>query len=168
MEIKSKIRKKRNNGEQKEQIAFFEELAWKYPKWFEIIWHNPSGGERPSKTYINKKGIKKRYSPQGKTLKAMGAKKGVPDVTIPVRLILTAQRDQTLYSALYIEFKSSKGVLSGDQQNMKEKLESCGNLFAIARSAKEAMDIFEGIYCPQTFKTPAGHLHFIDKSICFY
>lgn len=91
---------KRKTPEADLQIAIVEWFEWAYPDYAEDLHHSPNGGERPAKEYTNKRGVKKRYSPEGAKLKAMGTKDGWPDLQLPV--------PAAHYHGFFLEVKAPK------------------------------------------------------------
>lgn len=69
----------------------------------------------------------------GKRLNREGLKKGFPDVGVFV-----ANSD---YHGLFIEFKSSKGVVRKEQKHVMSVLSAQGYRCAVCRSLEEAMDV---------------------------
>ncbi len=63
-----------------------------------------------------------------------GLKPGVPDYCIPY--------PSRGYGALYIEFKTPIGEVSGVQTRMHEILREAGNFIYVARSLREAQQVF--------------------------
>ena len=112
----------RNRGEEIEQArlikwthkatvrALMPALAW--------IHHSPNGGQRSSFT--------------GAQMKAMGVKRGFPDLILPTR------SHDGIAPGLVIEMKSDVGQLSTEQQGWKEHFIRQGWHFRLARSAQEA------------------------------
>lgn len=67
--------------------------------------------------------------------KAMGVKRGVPDLCLPV--------PKGKYHSLYIEMKTEKGRISQAQKWWGEKLVESGNMWAVCRGCKEAISVLE-------------------------
>lgn len=112
-----------NREERQIQIALFNWAhlrEWEYPE-LELMYHTPNGERRDART--------------GAILKAMGVKRGVPDVCLPVK--------RGEFGALYIELKADKGRLSDAQKKYINGLESAGNCVRVCRSWNEAAEIIE-------------------------
>lgn len=96
------------------QIAYFEVIdryGTVYPS-LSLIWHCPNGEHRTLRT--------------GKLLKAMGVKRGVPDV-----FVAFANKE---YHGLFIEFKSLIGSQSSYQKEWQVKLVAQGYKYEVHRS----------------------------------
>ena len=114
--------------ETQEQIALFnwaKIMEHKYPE-LDLMYHIPNEGKRS------------RYT--GAELQAMGLKKGMPDVCLPVA--------RCGYSALYIEMKTQTGVTTKEQKKVFAALTKAGNRAVICRSwgaaAKEIENYLKG------------------------
>ena len=95
-----------NRLEQELQIAFFDWVEWqkgRYPE-LERMHHIPNGG--------------KRTKAEAAIFKAMGVKRGVPDVFLPA--------PRGIYHGLYIEFKSPEEKPSKDQKELLQGLQEAG------------------------------------------
>lgn len=115
--------KRRNKEEEDLQRACVEWAVLhkaKYPilKW---LHHSPNGGKRPR-------------GEAGK-LKALGVKKGYPDLTIP--------RKSGKWCGLAAELKSSTGKVSDDQQEWLNAFQEDGWLTGVVRSLDEWIELFE-------------------------
>lgn len=85
--------------------------------------HSPNGGKRDAFT--------------GAQMRALGVKRGFPDLILPVR-VTDANGVGGICPGLIIEMKSAIGKLSPEQKEWKEHFEAQGWTFAVARSAQEA------------------------------
>jgi len=87
----------------------------------ELRWlhHSPNGGKRDALA--------------GAQMKALGVKKGWPDLILPVRVDANTP-------GLVIEMKSATGSTSPEQKEWLEHFKTQGWICAIARSAQEARD----------------------------
>ena len=126
--------------EQELQIAFFEWAKWqeqRYPE-LRLMHHIPNGGYR-SKA-------------EAGIFKAMGVKRGVPDVFLPA--------PRGIYHGLYIEFKSSNGVPSSDQRELLNSLQEAGYFVCVCNSLDKAISIVQ-----RYLKMPTVNLTYllIDK-----
>ena len=92
-------------------------MSGKYPA-LDLIYHIPNESKR-SKTF-------------GALLKALGLKKGVPDLCLPVA--------RGKYHSLYIEMKAEGGKPTVEQNQWLCKLRSQGNLCIVAWSFEYASD----------------------------
>lgn len=126
--------KKRNHLEQDQQILFFNQLIL-YPRIWAVTFAIPNGGSRGGgKSIINKKGQAISTAVlEGKRLKMMGVKPGVPDIFIAMPF--------NGYSGIFIEMKSEDGKLTPSQEYMIPLLRQQGYFCVICKSAKEAMDV---------------------------
>lgn len=88
--------------------AVLPDLRW--------LHHSPNGGKRDAFT--------------GAQMRALGVKKGFPDLILPVRSGDCA--------GLIIEMKSAIGRLSPEQKEWQAHFAAQGWTFAVARSAQEA------------------------------
>ena len=107
-----------NYEEQREQMFFINYLQWRQ---FKSYNHSPNEG--------------KRTPQEGNKLKRMGMSKGFPDLEICVA--------KNGFHGLYLEFKSSKGKLSKEQQEWVQRLTEAGYKVAVVRSCSEAIDVFQ-------------------------
>jgi hypothetical protein len=106
--------------EAQEQIAVMkwaELQSNKYPE-LKLLFHIPNGS---------------------KLFKAMGLKSGVPDLFLPVA--------RQCYHGLFIEMKTSKGVLSKNQEWWLFELQKQGYRVDIARSFEEAIEGLKEYLC---------------------
>lgn len=87
------------------------EVAW--------LFHVPNGGQRSSFA--------------GAQMKALGAKKGVPDLLMPV--------STPHYNGLVIEMKSAKGSTTAEQKEWMAQFKHAGWVVHVARSAQEAREM---------------------------
>jgi hypothetical protein len=76
---------------------------------------------------------------QGRLLKLLGVKSGVPDLHLP------ASRGG--YHGLYIEMKADKGKVSENQSWWIEELEAQGYKCAVCRGYEEAIKVLEDYLC---------------------
>lgn len=109
--------------EQEIQMQVFEWAEWmkgRYPE-LKLMHHIPNGGGR-SKA-------------EAGIFKAMGVKRGIPDVFLP------APRGR--YHGLYIEFKSRSGTTSKDQSCVLESLQEAGYLTCVCNKSEEAIKLIE-------------------------
>lgn len=135
--------------ERQAQRAVVQYVRLKYPD--VLIWHNANGGSRARKEYIDKKtGKKKRYSPEGKALRADGVLAGVPDLFVAkqnhsgIATWHSAPNKWTYgYSGLFIEMKSKKGKLSDSQVDVINKLSAEGYKCEVCYSSEEAMKVID-------------------------
>lgn len=95
----------------REVRSMLPEVAW--------LFHVPNGGQRSSFA--------------GAQMKALGAKKGVPDLLMPV--------STPHYNGLVIEMKSGTGQTSAEQKEWLEHFKSNGWAVHVARSAQEAREM---------------------------
>ena len=129
-----------NREEQELQIAFFEWAKWqkgRYPE-LELMHHIPNGG--------------KRSKAEAAIFKAMGVKRGVPDVFLPA--------PRGIYHGLYIEFKSGSGTPTTDQKEFLESLQEAGYFVCLCNRLDKAISITE-----RYLKLPTVNLTYllIDK-----
>ena len=113
--------------EAQEQIAVMrwaELQSNKYPE-LKLLFHIPNGSNK-SKA-------------QAGLFKAMGLKSGVPDLFLPVA--------RQCYHGLFIEMKTSKGVLSKNQEWWLFELQKQGYRYDIARSCEEAIEGLKEYLC---------------------
>lgn len=114
-------RKRRNSPESDIQKAFFKWLhLWNKAIAF-LTFHIPNGGSR--------------HILEARNLKSLGVTPGVPDVFCAV--------PSYKYHGLFIEFKSKKGVISKNQEDMMDALSSQGYKVSICRDWIEAKEIME-------------------------
>lgn len=112
-----------NREEQELQIAFFEWAKWqkgRYPE-LRLMHHIPNGG--------------KRSKAEAAIFKAMGVKRGVPDVFLPV--------PRGIYHGLYIEFKSDSGTPTSDQKEFLKSLQEAGYFVCVSNKLDKAISITE-------------------------
>ena len=96
-----------------EQCVRWFELA--YPKLAGLLHHSPNGGRRNAR--------------EGARFKAMGTRKGFPDLV----LFFPAKR----FHGLFIEMKTAKGKQQPSQKVWQERAERAGYKYAICRSVEE-------------------------------
>tara|TARA_R110002072_G_scaffold298960_1_gene473690 strand:+ start:6377 stop:6745 length:369 start_codon:yes stop_codon:yes gene_type:complete len=106
----------RRNSEDQEQIAYFKWLQLQHPNIFDMAIHVPNGG--------------KRSKAEGAIFKAMGVKKGFPDIAV-----FMPTED---FSGLMIEMKSAKGSPTPDQIDWGERLGERGYRWVICYGWQEA------------------------------
>jgi len=99
------------------QIAAIRWFKMQYPDI--MIHHSPNGGYR---TKV-----------EGGIFKAMGTIAGFPDIFI--------MKPNEKYHALFIEFKSEKGIQTKWQKHFEYKSERNGYKYVICRSLDEFMDV---------------------------
>ena len=107
--------------ESDEQIALFDWTALmskKIPE-LESMYHTPNQGKRVPRT--------------GAHFVAMGLKKGVPDICLPV--------PRSGYHGLYIEMKSANGKLGKEQKEWLERLGKNGYLAVVCHGFEDAKDL---------------------------
>lgn len=111
------VAKRRNTPEEDLHRACFELIGLLLFRHGILRWmvHYPSGGKRPR-------------GEAGK-LKAMGTKKGVPDLMLPKR--------NGRWTGLAIELKSATGRVSTEQQEWLAALAEEGYLTCVARTLRE-------------------------------
>lgn len=84
----------------------------------------------------------KRTEFQGAILKAMGMRRGWPDLEIMVA--------RQGYHGLFIEFKSLKGSASKDQKEVRKTLEEQGYRYELVKSHSQFLDIVHDYLGPET------------------
>lgn len=102
--------------EQKKVFEWAEYNVGRYPE-LQLLYHIPNEGKRGRKA--------------AGTLKALGVKKGVPDICLPVR--------RGRYGALYIELKAKDGKISKDQNRWLHMLNEAGNAVCICYGGDSAI-----------------------------
>ena len=110
-------------SEEEEQIKVFEWAEYnvgRYPE-LQLLYHIPNEGKRGRKA--------------AGALKALGVKKGVPDICLPVR--------RGMYGALYIELKAKDGKVSKDQERWLNMLSTGGNVVCICYGGDSAIRVIE-------------------------
>ncbi len=113
----------------------------------EFIHHSPNGGERPHK--ISEKG--KRYSPEGSKLKAMGTKKGFPDLFffLPIGgyhgLFIELKKDKSKKDIEHITdgIKPDRSEATDEQVDLITDLNSQGYLAVVAYGYDAAVSFAE-------------------------
>jgi hypothetical protein len=119
-------RKPRNNIEDKEQIAYFKWLQLQHPNIFDMAIHVPNGG--------------KRGKVEASIFKAMGVKKGVPDIVIFMPC--------GGYHGFMIELKAPKGRPTEEQLDWGERLNERGYCWVICygwlEATKQTIDYLNG------------------------
>lgn len=98
----------------------------------EYLHHSPNGGKRETK--INERSGE-RYCPEGQRLKALGAKKGWPDLELALA--------RGGYFGLYIEMKALNGSTSFDQRKIIKRLSDQGYLAVVCHGATDAINIIK-------------------------
>lgn len=117
-------------SETTEQIELFRwAKQWEeYVPELALLHHIPNEGERTN----------------GALLKAMGLKRGVPDIFLPVA--------GKVWHGLYIEMKYGKNRSSKEQRLFMERLEAAGYKTVVAYSAEAAKEeIRKYLSCPSGF-----------------
>lgn len=112
--------------EDAELIKFFDWVRWhenKYPA-FGLIFH-PENERKSSQA-------------QGSIRKRKGVRKGMPDIIVPIPLLIG---DMIISPGLVIELKTDKGKLSADQAKMLELFVDLKWRARVARSADDAIEI---------------------------
>lgn len=96
-----------------------------------FAWANAMAGTFPQLRLLHAipNGANKSIAARMK-FKREGLKSGVPDVCLPVAGSMDAKRR----NALYIEFKSDKGVISPEQRQWINDLRAAGNWVSVCRS----------------------------------
>lgn len=119
---KRTIKRTTNRGEEIEQSRL---IKWTHKKQVRdvapvlaFLHHSPNGGQRDAFT--------------GAQMKALGVKRGFPDLILPYRM--------GDYSGLVIEMKSETGSLSTEQKDWKAHFLGEGWHFVLCRSALEALN----------------------------
>lgn len=113
-----------HGSEDSHQKAIMQWVAYNLNKYPELKWlhHSPNGGSRDKR--------------EGAKFKAMGVKRGFPD------LILLVPRGK--YYGLMIELKKLKGgVVSDEQDEWKNYLNSAGYYASVCRGWQEAIAVIE-------------------------
>ena len=108
-----------NYEEHVEQVKFVQRVL--HTRQDLIIYAIPNGGKRNPREAIR--------------LKAEGVLPGIPDLAIAEPI--------GPYHGCYIEMKTKKGKVSGDQNSLMIKLESKGYKCYVARSCEQAWAILE-------------------------
>lgn len=114
----------RSGSEDGEQLAIMCWCALNLKQYPELRWlhHSPNGGFRNQR--------------EAAKFKAMGVKRGFPDLTLPIR------RKQ--YAGLYIELKKIKGgVVSNEQAEWKTHLNEQGYYAKVCHGWLEAVAVLE-------------------------
>ncbi len=101
------------------QIACVNWFTYSYPELFLLLYHAANEGDA--------------NSARGSRMKAMGVKRGVPD------LILNVSRHG--YHSLGIELKTEKGKQSSYQKEFEKVFTAEGNLYKICRSLDEFIQL---------------------------
>jgi hypothetical protein len=129
-----------NRAEQEMQIAFFEWAKWqegKYPE-LGLMHHIPNGG--------------KRSKVEACIFKAMGVKKGVPDVFLP--------EARGIYHGLYIEFKAKGERPRAEQEDILAGLREAGYYAVCCDELQKAIKI-----TTEYLNMPKVHMYYllVDK-----
>ncbi len=126
----------RSQQEHNEQTGFFQwtELHEKYHPGLSRFFAVPNGGERVAK--VDAKG--RRFSLEGKRLKAAGLRPGIPDVFNLTQGEGTENEQPYEYRGLIFEFKSDTGRLSPEQKDWCEYFREQGFRVEVPRSWVEA------------------------------
>jgi hypothetical protein len=114
----------RSGSEDGEQLALFQWIALHSSTYPELKWlhHSPNGGSR------NKR--------EGAKFKAMGVKRGFPDLTLPLPC--------RQYAGLYIDLKKVKGgVTSKEQEDWLAYLNSAGYYATVCKGWLQAVSCLE-------------------------
>ncbi len=107
------MKPRRKTPEADLQISIVQWFEYAYPEHARWLHHSPNGGARPAKEYINKRGVKKRYCPEGAKLKRMGTKDGFPDLVLYVQS--PPGSDYQNFKGLVFEVKD-KGKEASEEQ----------------------------------------------------
>ena len=109
----------RSGSEDGNQIALFSWCATSGIPELKWLFHIPNGGSR--------------HIAEASKLKAMGVKRGVPDIFLPVRTIN--------FIGMWIELKKPiKGIVSGEQDKWLDYLSKQGYATRVAFGWEEARD----------------------------
>lgn len=110
--------------EDEEQIALMQwaaVMSGRYPE-LRLMYHIPNGGARSK--------------PEAARFKAMGVKKGVPDICLPVA--------RGIFHGLYIELKRQRGGReSNEQKQWIEALRGQGYAAAVCKGWRQAASTIE-------------------------
>lgn len=111
----------RNKQEHYEQVELMRWVEYNINKYseLELLYAIPNGGSRNIIEATN--------------LKKEGVKAGIPDLCLPV--------SKGVYSSLYIEMKSEKGILSESQKDVILKLHKFGNAVRVCRNWEDARNV---------------------------
>lgn len=110
-------------SEDTEQMAVMDWVRWnmrRYPE-LELLHHIPNGGSR--------------NAAEGRKLKAMGVKAGVPDLHLPV--------PKADYCGLYIELKYEDGRIQDSQKDFLRTAARYGNYCVVCYGADAAIAVLE-------------------------
>jgi hypothetical protein len=113
-----RYKKQRNYTESAQQQAFFKALSFKYPWLAPYCFSIPNAGRRSPR--------------EGRRLVAEGLRAGVPDCAI--------MYPSNEKHALFLEFKSERGVIAKSQRDMIYRLNAIGYACYIVRSFVEALN----------------------------
>lgn len=111
---------------------------------FEMMYANQGGGERPAIVERDERGkVVRRFSPEGKRLKAEGGRAGIPDL-----FFASPQND---FHGLYLETKTPDGSLSKDQKWWFAHLRARGYRCEVYRSVEQGIEIVCDYFGIQNF-----------------
>lgn len=117
--------------EQEEQMKVIEWAQWQKGRFpcLELLFHIPNGGGRTKA--------------EGGILKAMGVKKGIPDLFLPCA--------RGGYNGLFIEMKAEGGTVSREQGEIMAQLRSEGYSAEVCVGASTAISVIEKYLKSETF-----------------
>jgi len=125
------IKKRKGDHEHELQCSAVLWFRYQHSKYKKLIFSIPNGGSRSKKTYINKAGQKKIYSPEAQRMIKEGLLPGVCD------LFLSVPRGK--YHGLYLETKWGRNGLSTDQQEFIQEVKSQGYKAVVYRTLDQFM-----------------------------
>lgn len=115
----SKVKKKKDNEEERIQCDFFNLVKLFFPKLPDkLLFAVSNGGSRNIIEAAN--------------LKKQGVTSGVADVVLLI--------PKKGYASLCLEFKTKKGIQSDEQKEFQRQAEKCKNKYVLVRSAKQAIE----------------------------
>ena len=85
----------------------------------------------------------RRGKAEASIFKAMGVKAGVPDLFLPVPMVLQSQERAQNTHGLYIEMKAQGGRLQPSQKEWLQKLRSMGYCCRVCFGCEEAERVLE-------------------------
>lgn len=121
-------------SEDTEQIQLMNWCRWKANQggmWemLDLLYHVPNGG--------------RRGKAEASIFKAMGVKAGVPDLFLPVPMVLQSEEYAQNTHGLYIEMKAQGGRLHPSQKEWLQKLRSMGYCCRVCFGCEEAERVLE-------------------------
>lgn len=114
--------------EENTQIACVRWFAYAYPKLSPLLHHSPNGGRRNAR--------------EGARFKAMGTRKGFPDLALFFPSIP--------FHGLFIEMKTPKGRQQQSQKQWQRQVEWAGYKYVICRSVDEFISEVNAYLRPKT------------------